>query len=77
MPPKQGLGLDEESPRAPATKESTQSGEQRSVRGPQRRSDHLATEDRHLVAEHDDLDRQFVAVTPAQVQQLEISDKAR
>jgi hypothetical protein len=75
MPPKQGLGLDEESPQAPAAKVSTQSGEQRSVRGPQRRSDHLTTQHSNLVAEHDDFNGQLVAVTPAQAQLLEDSDE--
>ena len=75
MPPKQGLGLDEESPQAPVAKVTTQSGEQRSVRGPQRRSDHLTTEDRDLVAEHDDLDRQYFAVVPRKAEQFEDSDE--
>jgi hypothetical protein len=74
MPPKEGLGLDEESPQTPAAKVSTQTGEHRSVRWPQRRSDHLTTEDRHLVAEHDDLDRQFFAV-PGEAEQFEDSDE--
>jgi len=75
MPAEQGFGLDKEPPQAPATKESAQPGEQRPVAGPQRRTGHLAAEHRHLVTEHDDFDRQFVAVTPGEAEQLERSDE--
>ena len=75
MPAEQGLGLDEEPPPAPAAKEPAQPGEQRPVAGSQRRAGHLAAEDRHLVAEHDDFDRQFVVVTPREPEQLEDSDE--
>jgi hypothetical protein len=37
------------------------------------RSDHLATEHGNFMAEHDDFNCQFVAVSPAQAQQLEDS----
>ena len=37
----------------------------------QGRPDHLATKHGDLVAEHDDLDRQLIAVSPAQAHQLE------
>jgi len=37
----------------------------------QRRPDHLTAEHGGLVAEHDDLDRQLVLVSPAQAHQLE------
>lgn len=64
MPAKQGFGLDEEPSDTPATKEPAESGEQGSIAGPQRRAIHLTSEHRHLVAEHDDFDRQFFPVTP-------------
>jgi len=53
MPPEQGLGLDEEAPSANSREESTQPGEQCSVRRTQRRARHLTSKDRHLMAEHD------------------------
>ena len=75
MPAQQGLGLDEEPPQASTAEEPTQSGEQRPVRWSQRRAGHLAAQHRHLVAEHDDLDRQFFVVTPEEPEQLEDSDE--
>jgi hypothetical protein len=36
----------------------------------------LSTEDRHLVAEHDDLDGQIAAATSTQAEQLEDSHKS-
>jgi hypothetical protein len=77
MPAEQRFWLDKEAPRAPATKESAQSGEQRPVAGPQRRTGHLAAEHRDLMTEHDDFDRQFVAVTPREPEQLERSDEGQ
>ena len=64
MPAEKGLGLDEEPPQAPAAKEPTQSGEQRPVAGPQGGAGHLAAENRNLVTEHDQFDREFFVVTP-------------
>ena len=60
-----------------AVKEPAQPGEQRSIAGPQRRAGHLAAKDGDLVAKHDDLDGQFVAVTPQEPDQLEDRTKAR
>ena len=77
MPAEQGLGLDKEPSQAPAIKESAQPGEQRPVAGLQRRTGHLAAEHRHLVTEHDDFDRQFVAVTADEPEQLERSDECQ
>jgi hypothetical protein len=74
VPTEQGFGLDE-SPQTPAAKVSTQSGEQRSVRGPQHWADHLTTEHGNLVAEHDDLDRQLFVVVPGEADQFEDSDE--
>src|ERR1019366_9004950 len=50
-------------PLMPVAEEPTQPGKQRPVAGPQRRTGYLATEHLHFVTEHDDFDRQFVAVT--------------
>ena len=75
MPPEQGLGLHEEPTSTSSVQESTQPGEQGTIRGSQGRSDDLTTEHGHLVAEHDDLDRQLVPVSPAQAHQLENSDE--
>jgi hypothetical protein len=75
MPAQKGLGLDEEPPPASAVKEPTQSGEQRSVRWSERRAGHLATQDGHLVAEHDDFDRQFFVGAPEEPKQLENPDE--
>ena len=76
MPAQQGVGLYEVPPQASAAEETTQSREQCTVRRPQRRANHLATEDRNLVTKHDDFDSQPVAVTPGQSQQLEDSDES-
>jgi hypothetical protein len=75
MPPQQGLGLDEEPPQPPTTEESAQSGEQRPVGRSQDGARHLAAEDGHLVAQHDDLDRKFVVVTPKDPEELEDPDE--
>jgi hypothetical protein len=76
VPAQQGVGLYEVPPQASAAEETTQSREQCTVRRPQRRANHLATEDRNLVTQHDDFDSQPVAVTPAQSQQFEDSDES-
>jgi hypothetical protein len=55
----------------PAVEQSAQPGEQSAIRGSQGRSDDLTAKDGDFVAEHDDLDRQLVAVPPAQTHQLE------
>jgi hypothetical protein len=64
VPTEQSLGLDEEFAPMPAVAEPTQSGKQRPIAGAQGWAGYLATEHRHFVTEHDDFDRQFVAVTP-------------
>ena len=58
VPAKQGVGPDEEAREVLAGKQSGQSGEQRPISRLERGSADLAFEHRHLVAEHDDLDRQ-------------------
>jgi hypothetical protein len=69
------FGLNKESDSTPTTKQPNQLGQQCSIRGPKDRAGHLAAEDRNLVAEHDDLDRQLVAVMPTQAEQLKDSDE--
>ena len=71
VPTEEGLGLDEEPSPTLAVEQSTQPCEQGTIRGPQCRSDDLTTEHGNLVAEHDDLDRQLVAVTLAEARQLQ------
>ena len=56
VPAQQGCRLDEEASLAPAREQSPQSGQHRPVGRLQRRTVDLASEDRHLVAQHDDLD---------------------
>ena len=70
VPPQQSLGLYEESASMPAVEQSCQPGEQRTIRRPQSRSDDVTSEHGNLVAEHDDLDRQLVAIPPAQPHQF-------
>jgi hypothetical protein len=66
MPAEQGVGLDEE-PSEPCSRDQpAEAGKERSIRWTQRRADHLPTKDGNLVPEHDDLDGQIAAVTPAQ-----------
>ena len=54
---------------------NTQPGEKRPVTGPQRRASHPTTQDRHLVAKHNDFDGQLVIVTPKEPGQLENPDE--
>ncbi|MHB1988310.1 MAG: hypothetical protein ACYCSF_10055 [Acidimicrobiales bacterium] len=58
MPAQQGCRLDEEASASSAGEQSCQSRQHRSICRLQRGSVHLASEDRHLVAQHDDLDRE-------------------
>ena len=71
MPPKQGLGLNEEAVPTLSGEEPAQPGEERSVGWPECGSCHLAAQDRDLVSEHDDLDGQLPSATPAKPEQLE------
>ncbi len=52
-----------------------EAGKERSIRWSQSRADHLPTKDGDLVPEHDDLDGQISAATPAQAQQLKDPDE--
>ena len=60
-----------------AAKKTAQVGEQRPVRRPERSTAHLATGQGDLVTEHDHLDRQFVAITPGEPEDLERSDEGQ
>src|SRR5450759_1221934 len=71
MPSQQGLGLHEEPTPASLWHKPTQPSQDRPVRWPQSRTLDLTTQDRDLVSEHDDLDRQFVLFAPAKPEQLE------
>jgi hypothetical protein len=75
VPTEQRLGLDEEPSPMPAVKKPAQSGEQRPIWWSKCRADDLATQNGQLVAEHDDLDCQFVTVTPQEPDQLEDPDE--
>src|ERR1039458_9772897 len=66
VPAEQGLGLHEESTSTSSVHESTQSGDQRSIRWTEYWASDLATKNGDLVTEHDDLDGQIVAVTVTQ-----------
>ncbi len=66
MPTKQGLGLDEEPMKLRPGDQPAEAGKERSIRWSQSRADPLPTKDGDLVPEHDDLDGQIAAVTPAQ-----------
>lgn len=58
VPAQQSRRLDEEVPETLATEQSCQSCQHRSICRLERRSVDLASEDRHLVAQHDDFDSQ-------------------
>ena len=70
MPTEQGAGLHEEPMEFRPGDQLAEAGEERPVRRPQGRTVHLATEDRHLVPEHDDLDGQIGLVGPFQAEDL-------
>jgi len=70
VPTKQRVGLDEEAPETLAGEQLCQSGEQRPVNRLECRTADLAAEHRHLVAEHDHLDRQLIAGEPRELDQL-------
>jgi len=70
MPTKQGFGLHEEPMELPSGEQSAEAGKEHPVRRLQSRAVHLATEDRHLVPEHDDLDGQIGLVGPLPAEDL-------
>ncbi len=71
VPAQQRLGFDEEPTPAHLRHQPAQAGKDRPIGWPQSRTLGLATQDRDLVSEHDDLDRQFVLFAPAKSEQLE------
>jgi hypothetical protein len=75
VPAEQGLGLDEEPSLLPAAKEPPQPSEEDPIRLSRCWSGHLATQNGHLVPEHDDFDCQFLVVTPKELDQLEDPDE--
>jgi hypothetical protein len=70
MPTEQGIGLHEEPIELPSGEQSAEVGKECSVRRLQSRAVHLATENRHLVTEHDDLDGQIGDLGPLQSEDL-------
>src|ERR1039458_1925801 len=75
VPAEQRLGLQEEPTSTSSVHESTQSGDKCSIGWTEHRSSDLPTKDCNLVAEHDDLDGQIVAVAVTQMDQLEDLDE--
>jgi hypothetical protein len=70
MPTEQGVGLGEEPRELRSGEQPAEAGEECSVRGPQRRSNHMASKDVHLVTEDDDLDSQIRVVRPLEAEDL-------
>lgn len=58
VPAQQGCWLDEEASETLAGEQSCQSGQHRSICRLERRAVHLASEDRHLMTQDHDLDRE-------------------
>ena len=71
MPPEQGVGLDKESGELCSGEQSAEAGQEGSICWLQSGAGHLTTEDGHLVAEHDDLDRQIGVTGPLKSDDLD------
>lgn len=71
VPTQQGCRLDEEVPESPAGEQTCEPRQNRSVGRLQCRSVNLAPEDRHLVAQHDDLDGEIRVTAPNESDELE------
>lgn len=71
VPAQQGRRLDEEVPVTPAGEQSCESRQHRPVRRLERRSVDLASEDCHLVAQHDDLDGEIGFTSANESDELE------
>ena len=71
MPTEQGIGLHEEPMELPSEEQSAEAGKERPVRRLQSRTVDLATEDRHLMPEHDDLDGQIGLVGSSQAEDFD------
>ena len=70
MPTKKGLGLHEEPMELRSGEHSAEAGKECPVLRPQVRTVHVATEDRHLVTEHDHFDSQIGLVGPLPTEDL-------
>jgi hypothetical protein len=64
MPPEQGLGLDEEAFPVSGREQLAQPGEHGPARPTKIRPRHLAAQNGNLVAQHDNLDGQFLRIAP-------------
>jgi hypothetical protein len=76
VPAKKRLGSDQEMAGARRRAAPGQAGEQSAIRWSERRPLHLTAEHRHLVAEDDDLDGQFVAIAAEKSDELKDSEKS-
>ncbi|MDE3206414.1 MAG: hypothetical protein KGQ66_19575 [Acidobacteriota bacterium] len=63
--------MDEEAPESSAWEQPRQPGQHRSICRLERRSLHLASEDRHLMAQHDHLDRKIRVAAAEETDGLE------
>ncbi len=63
MPSQQGLWLDEQAPSAGSREKPSQSGKNRSIRGLEGRTRHLAAQDGNFMAEYYNLDGQVLLPT--------------
>ena len=71
LPTQQGCRLDEEVSESTTGEQSCQSGQHRSICWFQRRAVHLALEDRHLMTQDHDLDREVCISATDEADQLE------
>jgi hypothetical protein len=77
MPTEQCVGLDKEPRELRSGNQSAEAGKERTIRWSQSRSGHLPSEDCHLVAEHDDFDRQLLIAPTQEPEQLKHADKGK
>ena len=71
MPAQQGRRLDEEMPETLVGEQSRQPGQHRSICRLERRSVDLASEDRHLMAQHQDFNGEIDIAASGEPDQLE------
>jgi hypothetical protein len=77
MPAQESLRLDKEAPSASSRQKSAQSSEHCPILWLQGWTGHLAAQDPHLVAEHDDLDGQVLLPPTGETDQLEHPDESK
>ncbi len=77
VPAQQGAGLNEEATTLRTGDQPPETGQNRPVRWPQCRTRHLASQHRHLVAEHDDLNGQISAVRPLGTKELQDANEGK